>query len=486
MSSWTTDAVTLDVFLSRYLLTVHSIVVALGLVVYVAVARALPQRRDPPAAIAWVVALALLPYIAIPLYLMFGSRKLRMRDALPLALPLVESAADEAEAASLWARRLGRAMGLAPAASYEALRVHGNGGEARVALLDMIASARTSLDVCTFILGSDAFGAEVAAALRLRAEQGVRVRLLIDGIGAWLGGKIDLKALRRSGVEVVKFVPPFRSILRGRANLRNHRKMVVADAEWFWCGGRNLAAEYFEGDPARRDGKTLRNHAWHDLSFDLRGELALRACEQFEKDWAYATRTPLVEQCPLPVHAIAAGEAPLAQLVPSGPEQVDDTVQSMLVSGCFMAKRRILAVTPYFIPDANLLMALTLAARRGVRVDIVMPRRSNHRLADVARHRPLRDLAAAGACIWFEPWMQHAKVVVIDDQLALAGSANLDLRSLFLNYEMMVAFYEPADVRRFATWIESERDGAVRVEPKEPGLVRDLSEGLLLWLAFQL
>ena len=151
-----------------------------------------------------------------------------------------------------------------------------------------------------------------------------------------------------------------------------------------------------------------------------------------------------------------------------------------------MAQRRVLLVTPYFIPDATLLMALTLAARRGVQIDIVLPRRSNHRLADVARHRPLRDLAAAGARLWFEPYMQHAKAVVIDDQIALVGSANLDLRSLFLNYELMVAFYEPADVRRFAAWIEHERGHASRFEPKQPGLIRDLLEGLLLWLAFQL
>jgi cardiolipin synthase len=172
--------------------------------------------------------------------------------------------------------------------------------------------------------------------------------------------------------------------------------------------------------------------------------------------------------------------------VPSGPEQVDDTVQALLLSGCFMARRRILAVTPYFIPAATPVMALTLAARRGVPVDLVLPRRSNHHLADVARHRPLRELAAAGARLWFVPYMLHAKVVVIDDQLALAGSANLDLRSLFLNYELMVAFYEAADVQRFAEWIEGERAAAARFMPSEPGLMRDLSEGLLLWLAFQL
>jgi cardiolipin synthase len=471
---------TLDIFFERYLLTLHAIVVALGLVVYVGVARALPQRRDPSAAIAWVVALALLPYIAIPLYLMFGSRKLRMRDAPALLPPISAAAVGDDEAASLWARRLGRSMGLAPAAPYEALQIHADGAAARRAVLDVIEGATRSLDVCTFILARDRLGDEIAAALRRKAEQGVGVRLLIDGIGAWLGGRLDVVSLRRAGVEVVTFVPPFRSILRGRANLRNHRKMVVADAARLWCGGRNFAAEYFEGDP-RRGGEV-----WHDLSFDLRGELAVRAAEQFEEDWRYATRRSSgVHLVPAP-YRIVPPDASLAQLVPSGPEQVDDTVQALILSGCFVAQRRVLAVTPYFIPDANLLLALTLAARRGVHVDIILPRRSNHRLADVARHRPLRDLAAAGARLWFTPFMLHAKVVVIDDQLALAGSANLDLRSLFLNYELMVAFYEPADVARFAAWIEGERARAVRFEPSEPGLVRDLSEGLLLWLAFQL
>jgi cardiolipin synthase A/B len=462
---------TLDIVFERYLLTLHGIVVAFGLIIYVGVARALPQRRDPSAAIAWVVALALLPYVALPLYLMFGSRKLRMRDAPLLALPPVTAAADDPEAASLWARRLGRSMGLAPAAPYESLHVHADGAEARRAALEVIDAAQRSLEVCTFILARDGLGDEIAAALRAKAEQGVRVRLLIDGIGAWLGGKLDVARLRRSGVEVVKFVPPFRSILRGRANLRIHRKMVVADAARLWCGGRNFAAEYF--------------HEWHDLSFDLRGEIVVRAAEQFERDWAYATRREVERDEPAP-HVIARSDEPLAQLVPSGPEQVDDTVQVLLVSGCFMARQRILVVTPYFIPDATLLLALTLAARRGVGVDLVLPRRSNHRLADVARHRPLRELAAAGARIWSVPYMLHAKVVVIDDQLALAGSANLDLRSLFLNYELMLAFYQPADVRRFAAWIEHERRVAAPFVAREPSLPRDLVEGLLLWLAFQL
>jgi len=470
---------TQHIFFERYLLTLHGIVVAIGLIIYVAVARSLPQRRDPSAAIAWVVALALLPYVALPLYLLFGSRKLRMRDA-PVLPPIAPAAANDDEAASLWARRLGRSMGLAPAAPYQTLCIHADGAEARRAALAVIGSATRALDVCSFILARDRLGDEIAAALRSKAEEGVRVRLLIDGIGAWLGGRLDVRILQRAGVEVVKFVPPFRSILRGRANLRNHRKMVVADAARLWCGGRNFAAEYFEGDPDRRVEQ------WHDLSFDLAGEIAVRAGEQFEQDWAYATRRVTIERREPTAYPRPPLDASLAQLVPSGPEQADDTVQALLLSGCFRAEERLLVVTPYFIPDATLLMGIALAARRGVHVDIVLPRRSNHRLADVARHRPLRELAAAGARLWFTPFMLHAKAVVVDEQFALAGSANLDLRSLFLNYELMVAFYEPSDVARFAAWIEGERLRAVRYLPTEPGLLRDLSEGLLLWLAFQL
>ena len=125
-----------------------------------------------------------------------------MRDEPPLALPPAEGAADAAEAASLWARRLGRSMGLAPAAGYRELRIHADGAEARSAALELIAGATRTIDVCTFILSTDGLGDEIAQALRSQAERGVKVRLLIDGIGAWLGGRLDMQALKRSGVEV--------------------------------------------------------------------------------------------------------------------------------------------------------------------------------------------------------------------------------------------------------------------------------------------
>ena len=142
--------------------------------------------------------------------------------------------------------------------------------------------------------------------------------------------------------------------------------------------------------------------------------------------------------------------------------------------------------TPYFVPDSALLMALCMAARRGVVVDLLLPARSNHRMSDLARRRALRALAAAGGRIWLAPRMLHAKLVVVDDVLALAGSANLDSRSLFLNYELMMAFHEPAVVNRFGEWLDAERASAQRTLPKTPGLIADMADGLVLWLGFQL
>ena len=179
-------------------------------------------------------------------------------------------------------------------------------------------------------------------------------------------------------------------------------------------------------------------------------------------------------------------ESSTVQLVPSGPDQAEDTVYTLLISSCFAAQTRILAVSPYFVPDATLQMALTLAARRGIAVDLILPRQSNHRLADMARHAALRELAASGARVWLVPEMVHAKAMVIDGEFALSGTANLDERSLFLNYELMVAFYKPADVQQFAAWIERLRERACLYQAHPPGVMREFAEGVVRWLAFQL
>lgn len=458
------------------------LLVALGLVIYVGASHTLSQRRHPSAAIAWVLGILLVPYVALPLYLAFGSRKVVAPRPFAEPSPVAVSAA-MSYPTMVRSLQLGAAMGLPDPVSYESLSIHADGAQALAALRRVIASATTSLELSTFLIGRDVLGEEILQLLGQRARAGVRVRLLIDGIGIYLGGYLDLQALKKAGIEVVRFVPPFRSPKRGRTNLRNHRKMVIADGRYLWCGGRNLAAEYFEGDPR----PILRRMPWIDLSFDLSGELVVQARQQFEHDWAFAIEKESSDRPAWPVVPGAKGATPaLAQVVDSGPDRADDTIFTLLVSACFTSRQRILAITPYFVPESSLLTALTLAARRGIEVDLVLPERSNHLLADFARHRALRDMVVSGARVWLHPRMVHAKAVLIDDELALAGSANLDGRSLFLNYEMMIAFYDRPAVADFARWVESRRRECKPYPYRRPGVLRELAEGLLLWLAFQL
>jgi cardiolipin synthase len=465
--------------LSR-LLTLHTLIVLFGLGIYILTSHVRRQRRHPSAALAWVVSLSLIPYIALPLYFLFGNRKAVKVQTRPLEdTHLIENS--DADTLASRFQHIAAAMGLTPPDSYSAFVLHQDGAAALIALLCLTRGSRKSLSICTFLIGQDVVGEEVQQALIDCAKTGVKVRLLIDGLGVYLGGKPHVKNLTAAGVEVAFFVSPLRSLLESRTNLRNHRKLIIADGQHVWSGGRNIAAEYFAGDLSKKGKET----PWVDLSFEFQGRLAERAQQQFDRDWAFATQNPMTESRIENVMSRPGYEAK-AQLVPSGPDQKDDTVYSLLVTSCFTARSRIQISTPYFVPDATLLMALTLASRRGVLVDLLLPQKSNHRMADVARYAALRDLSSAGGRVWMFPRMIHAKVVVIDDQVAMAGSANLDERSLFLNYELMIAFFDPNEIQSFSGWIDRVIEDAALYVPSSPGFIGELSEGFVRSVAFQL
>jgi cardiolipin synthase len=443
----------------------HLLVVTFALLVYVLTTRGRREQRAPATAIAWVMGLALLPYLILPMYLLFGQRKLR---------PAGSPRPARSMPAEHWAAELIESFGLA-APGRCAVNFHADGQAARDALWQVIEGARVRIDVCTFIIGDDALGHEVITRLARRAREGVKVRVLLDGFGALSLPRHHFDTLRDAGADVAVFRPLFSLRRTGPRNLRNHRKFTIADDGWLWSGGRNLAGEYFLGN----DEYPL---AWHDLSFDLKGSVSTAAARQFDHDWASVRgRKP---------RAIAAApslaDGGLAQFLPSGPDQTEDTAHALLIDACFRAERRVLAITPYFVPGDGLRDALRLAARRGVQVTIAIPARSNHRLADFVRARAMRDLARAGVIFRMLPFMAHAKAVIVDDELALCGSINLDMRSLLLNHEAAVVFYGRSEIEWLAQWVETTASAGEAYRARRPGLLRDVAEGLLLTIAFQL
>lgn len=469
----------------------HALLVAAGLLVYVLATRIGHQRRHPSAAVAWVGGIVLFPYMAVPLFLMFGMRKFarplrRKRAAVPPS-----QAVPPLLGGPSWAVQLLACMELDPPVRNRSIVLHAHGQEALLGLMNAIERATRSLDISTFVFGNDEIGQRVSQALLRAVQRGVAVRLLIDAVGSLQTRRGALDSLDDGGVQVKRFMPLLQNPMQGRTNLRNHRKLVVADGELLWSGGRNLASEYFLDRPG--------HPAWVDLSYEVHGPLAAQAAKQFDADWLLASGHAPRALPPPPAAALYASlpassrmvegssEAGLwAQWLPSGPDHADDTVHTLLLAGAYHAQRSIVAVTPYFVPDDALVDAWCLACRRGVQVSLLLPRRSNHHLADWARDRALRDLAAAGAQVWLAPGMVHAKAVVIDDELALSGSVNLDARSLFLNYEAMTVFYSEREVRWYADWCALHIAQAQPYDARRPSWARDIAEGMVRSIAFQL
>lgn len=444
--------------------TAHSLVIVVSVLTYVLTTRAERERRPPAIAIAWVLGMVAFPYLVFPMYLMFGRRKLPRRTS---------GWSGRRSYAQHWAEDLIESFGLPPAAPSRAA-FHRDGGESHTGLVSVLQGANRRLDICTYILGDDSLGREVTDLMMAGAARGVRVRFLIDGVGALQLPRARLRELRNAGVETAIFSPLLARKTPGPRNLRNHRKLAVADGERLWAGGRNLATEYFMGDK----GTT----PWLDLSFELAGPTAASAALQFEADWKAAGGKP-AEILPMPAPPYADG---LSQFLPSGPDQMEDTVHALLIDACFQATQRMLAVTPYFVPDVSLETAMRLAARRGVKIDLCIPAKSNHILADFVRNRSLRALSDAGVSIHLLPRMNHAKAVVFDDGIALCGSCNLDSRSLLLNYESMVVFYDAREIEWLAGWIRALIPSAEAFDNRPPELWRDICEGLLLTVAYQL
>ena len=415
-----------------WLLAHHAVSIAIGLVSAGFSVAVLGQRRPAGSAFAWLFVILFVPYLGIPLYVVFGGRKFRRRARSKSRLTLDASGepSDSTATSVVWLDD--------GVAAYETF-------------LREIQGAKSSIRIVTFVVGNDVTGRALVEALIERAKAGVDVRLLLDDFLRFHAPHDLLRKLEAAGGQVQRFMPLFHVPFRGRGNLRNHRKIALFDGARAIVGGMNLADEYI--------GPTPSPTRWRDLSTLVTGDAVAKLDTIFRADWEFAAKTPLLA----PGAAPAPGLVPL-RVIPSGPDSPSDPIYDALLTTIFRANTRVWVSTPYFIPDEPLMRALTIAARRGVDVRIFVPNRSNHLLADLVAGPSLRELEPEGVHVHRHRTMLHAKTVLVDDTLAVVGSANFDMRSLFLDYEIALFFSGKDEVTRLTSWFDATRarsdDGA--------------------------
>ena len=439
----------------------------------------LMHKHRPVSAVLWLGLVWGFPYGGVLLYLTFGMDRIqRSARARTVAAELVAQRA----LAHPTSERL--AVG-DPETRYRLYREHPAGGILRATdgrsslnwlvpgnrvdllvdgddfypeLLRAIQDARETIHLQTFIFARDRFGWQLLELLAERARAGVKVRLLYDRFGSSLAFFSRMfEGAKRAGVHAqsISQANPIKG--RFQINLRNHRKVAVMDGRLGFVGGINLAEENLSWCT---DGNPIR-----DYHFRVTGPVVADLQLEFLKDWFFATREPLDEilQAHMFPRIEPVGSA-LVKILPGGPvatgHGLDDAFFAMLTAATHSLK----ITTPYFVPDEPIVEAIRSAALKGVSVDLVVPRENNHWYTGAAARSLYGPLLKVGVRVWERrPPFMHAKSLVVDELVALVGSANLDYRSLHLNFETNMQVADEAFVTRLSRQIDSEIAASVAV-----------------------
>jgi cardiolipin synthase len=408
---------------------------------------ALLTKPDPRSAVGWMGVCFLFPLLGPSLYAIFGINRVRARArALRAGLPAVRlsSAPAPPDKFAYQLTRIGDAVTQWPRVGGNWLLPLENGENAFPRMLQAIGGAQHTVWLATYIFETDPVGREFIAALAAAHARGVQVRVLVDGVGEWYSWPHVVPLLRRLGVIAVRFLPPRLLPPRLTLNLRNHRKLLLVDGQTCFLGGMNLGGREVGKGTTRR---------MSDLHFEVHGPIVEQLAQSFQIDWRFAAGEQLtLTQLPLP-----AGPY-ICRVITEGPDEDSDKLLYVILGAISVAHERILIMTPYFIPPPELVSALQAAALRGVDVNIVLPERSNIRYVDFASRRWLEPLLERGVKIHLQrPPFSHSKLLVVDDAYAQIGSANLDPRSLRLNFEIAMEVYGEEMGRELAGIVDAAR-----------------------------
>ena len=308
-----------------------------------------------------------------------------------------------------------------------------NGDQAYPLMLKAIALSRCSITLCTYIFDNDRWGNKFRNELKKARERGVDVKVLIDGVGARYSLPPMTWQLRRDGIQVVCFMQTFLPWRFHYFNLRNHRKVLIIDGKTGFTGGMNIREGHFLSDSPTSPVQ--------DLHFHIEGPVVASLQKSFAEDWSFSTGETLTGNHWFP-DIQPAGNG-LARGISDGPDEDFDTLRAVISGALASAQKSIRIISPYFLPDEELLTGLCTAAFRGIDVDILLPREPNLKMIKWASAAGLERLLKSGCNLHVShPPFDHSKIMLVDDAWVLIGSANWDTRSLKLNFEFNLECYD--------------------------------------------
>jgi len=416
------------------------------------------KRRGPSSMMAWILFMILVPYFAVILYFIFGTRKVRNKYKKEnIFVDKIESSDNNVE--------------------FEVYKTAMNGKmdiyfdyiESYEQFENSIKKSKKSIYICTYLFKYDEVTKNIIELLEQKAKEGLEIKILIDSLGSLYTYLFQgrFKRLKELGVQIKFFMPIFQIPFRNYINLRNHRKIYIFDNQQVLSGGINLSKEYF--------GKEYIRNGWEDILFSCKGRCVEDFFTIFASDWYYATNERLKFDL-IPMYEDGNDKI---KVIPSGPDVKIDLLYETILDNIFSAKKRIWIVTPYFIPNETLTKALIIAKHKGVDIKLITPKKSNHLIVDLARSSFLRELQENEIDILlYRGPMLHAKAILFDDNWAMLGSVNLDNRSLFLNYEVSTFVSSDKIVSNIENWMEQLVDNSVIGINKASG-IRVLFENIM-------
>lgn len=436
---------------------------------FLLIPRIILERRHPSATLAWMLGIALLPLIGVPLYFLIGVRRIRrhIRAKIATVGPVASSLSHRLRpeelpsAISALCGRVLIAAGTPPPTEGNRVTFLRGGDEAYDAVLSLIGSARDHLHAQFFILDVDPVGRRFIQALAARAREGIRVRLLLDAVGSWRALRRTVRPLRDAGGEVAAFLPAFPLHRRWSAHLRNHRKLLIADGRKAFTGGMNIGKKYM--------GPKTAKEQWRDVAAVIEGPALPDLQALFLDDWAFSTGETLPAGVffPPPVR-FTAGEPPpcTLQVAASGPDRAARPIYEGVFAAFAAARQRLWIETPYFVPDDGIGAALRNAALRGVDVRLIVPGTSDLRIVSLAGRSYFDEMMAAGVRIFlYRATNLHTKVLVVDDDVGVIGSPNVDMRSFFLNFELGVFLYDRPQIEAMAAGFRGDLEKSEPIDP---------------------